>query len=1072
MTALDVTDPPVRVPVDDEPPPGDFPFGLDTDRPSGPPRRWRLPENVNWPEVIITFVIVAFLVGFVFKYLQPSKLFLNSTPAGGDTGAHVWGPAFLRDHLLTHFRLTGWAPDWYSGFPSLVFYFPLPSLLIVILNLVMPYNVAFKLITVFGLLTLPVAAWFFGRLARFRFPGPVLLAAGTLPFLFSRNFTIYGGNIASTLAGEFGFSISLSLTLVFLGLVARGLETGKYRALAAVVLMLTGLSHLLPALFAIVGGIVLVLLRWDRRSWRWITPVFAVAGGLAAFWWLPFLLRLPYATDMGYEKLTQYHSNLLPPHQLSGALYVLAIVGVFVSLLRRQKLGIFLGIMAGISVVVFRFGWPVGRLWNARVLPFWFLCLYLLAAVAIAEGGALLLEPLRGGEVPAWSRIATLILPVVAAMAVWIWVGFPLHGLPGGKVTARTGQYTWLGISNADNSFIPAWATWNYSGYESTTKSRKAEYFGLIKTMTQLGKSNGCGRAMWEYEPGLDQMGTPDALMLLPYWTNACIGSMEGLYYESSATTPYHFINAAELSLQPSDPVRGLNYPSSPNVADGVRHLQLLGVRYYMALTPETQMQADTNPDLTVVATSGPWPESYPSGTQSSVKERTWKIYQVADSQIVAPLINQPVVMKGVSKGGKGWLDASEAWYLDQNRADVMYAASGPSGWSRVAPMATTPPRTSLPAVLVDHILSSDNAVSFNVDTVGVPVLVKVSYFPNWQARGAKGPYRVAPNLMVVIPTSHHVVLAYANTPVDWFGDLLGLLGLAALVWLVRAKPVVFSAPRRPLASPVGGGATTETGVDDAYVRLRKELAAGMISHPPGDDGSPPGTQDIDQWLGFPGGLGNVSSAPPPSGAGPHGPPDAAPGSVASAPADTGGLRAPDRDGAAVDDGGAPTGHDTRPPADDGGAPTGHDARPPADSSLGPRAGHDAGPRAGESVPAVAGATRPADGGNRSAVGGAGLSPAGSDDVAAFGVQDRDASPGVSRGRSVPAELDTDPSVAGSETDLDTAWLGARSEEEAVGPIERTLIDRRGGPQAREPGIERSTESGSRPPDEDRNGLA
>ena len=149
-------------------------------------------------------------------------------------GAHVWLPAYLRDHLLPHFRLTGWAPDWYAGFPALVFYFPLPSLLIVILNVILPYNIAFKLVTVSGLLTLPVAAWAFGRLARMPFPGPACLAAATLPFLFSREFTIYGGNIASTLAGEFGFSIGLSLALVFLGLVARGLETGRHRALAAV----------------------------------------------------------------------------------------------------------------------------------------------------------------------------------------------------------------------------------------------------------------------------------------------------------------------------------------------------------------------------------------------------------------------------------------------------------------------------------------------------------------------------------------------------------------------------------------------------------------------------------------------------------------------------------------------------------------------------------------------------------------------------------------------------------------------------------------------------------------------
>jgi len=838
MSALHVTE---RPPTEEEVEEAHAPLALDEGGPGGPRRRWHLPASVEWPEAIITGVVVLFVCGFVFKYLQPSKIFLNTTPAGGDMGAHVWQPAFLRDHLLTHFRLTGWAPDWYSGFPSLVFYFPLPSLFIVILGTVLPYNVAFKLITILGLVSLPFAAWMFGKLARFRFPGPACLAVATLPFLFSTNFTIYGGNIASTLAGEFGFSISLSAALIFLGLVARGLETGKYRAWASVALVVTGLCHLLPAIFAIIGAIVLTIMRWDRRSWRWMVPVLAVAAGLSAFWWMPFLIRLPYATDMGYEKVTQYYKNLFPNHELW--LFLLAGLGFLVSVLRRQKLGIFLSIMAVMSFVVFRYA-PQARLWNARVLPFWFICLYLLAAVGVAEGAAALLEPMKAGAVPRWSRRSTLAVPLLAVVAAWIFLGFPLHGLPGGSRDARTGKYTWLGLSSSETSFLPSWANWNYSGYESPTKSRRAEYFGLINTMSQVGKTNGCGRAMWEYEPGLDQMGTPDALMLLPYWTHSCIGSMEGLYYESSATTPYHFINAAELSLQPSDPVRGLNYPAAPNVADGVRHMKLLGARYYMALSAETQTQADANSDLRLIATSGPWPVSYSTGPSTGVKERTWKIYEVADSQIVTPLINQPVVMKGVANGGKPWLDASEAWYLNQNVSDVLYAASGP----RVTPTSQDPPRNSLQPVQVDGIRSSDSSVSFDVDTIGVPVLVKVSYFPSWQASGAKGPYRVAPNLMVVIPTAHHVKLHYGYTPVDWLGYLAGILGLVALVWLARAKPVEFAGARRGLASTPG--VAEVAALDDAYLRLQREFAAGR----------PAAADELDAWLGFPGGLGG---APP-----------------------------------------------------------------------------------------------------------------------------------------------------------------------------------------------------------------
>ena len=38
------------------------------------------------------------------------------------------------------------------------------------------------------------------------------------------------------------------------------------------------------------------------------------------------------------------------------------------------------------------------------------------------------------------------------------------------------------------------------------------------------------------------------ALMLLPHWTDGCIGSMEGLFFEASATTPFHFLTQVELS--------------------------------------------------------------------------------------------------------------------------------------------------------------------------------------------------------------------------------------------------------------------------------------------------------------------------------------------------------------------------------------------------------------------------------------------------------------------------------------------------------------------------------------------
>ena len=333
---------------------------------------------------ICSFVAVAGACFFIFLQMHPSLLFSSTTPAGGDMGAHVWAPAYLRDHLLPHGRITGWTPDWYAGFPALTFYFPLPSLLIVILDFVLPYGIAFKLVTVLGLVTLPAAAYVFGRLIGLKGAAPACLAVFTVPFLFDRSFTIYGGNVASTLAGEFSFSISLSVALLFLGVFARGLRTGRQGGLAAVLLAVTGLCHFIPTFFAIGGAIVLVILHLDMKRLRYAVPVAAVAAMLGAFWWLPFLMRLPYTTDMGWEPLRTYQKSLLT-NSLEIPL-ILAALGLATSFVMRRRAGVFLGLLAGASALAFVV-MPEGRLWNARLLPFWFLSVYLLAGIGVAVLG-------------------------------------------------------------------------------------------------------------------------------------------------------------------------------------------------------------------------------------------------------------------------------------------------------------------------------------------------------------------------------------------------------------------------------------------------------------------------------------------------------------------------------------------------------------------------------------------------------------------------------------------------------------------------------------------------------------
>jgi hypothetical protein len=354
-------------------------------------------------------------------------------------------------------------------------------------------------------------------------------------------------------------------------------------------------------------------------------------------------------------------------------------------------------------------------------------------------------------------------------------------------------------VSAADRNIVRDWARWNYSGYER--KAAFPEYAGLVEMMQDVAADPtlGCGRAMWEYEnERLNTYGTPMAPMLLPFWTDGCIGSMEGLYFEASSTTPYHFLNQRALSANCSCAQRDLPYGGGFDIDLGVAQLQTMGVRYYLAFSDVAVNAAASHPDLTEIGTSGPW-----------------HAYLVADSELVAPLEFQPAVMTGLEPG-MSWVGPASKWFEDPTRWDVPLTVDGPEDWQRVpvclapeadetagaaAPHEPTwkrldvckaPDRVPLPEVAVSGIESEGGSISFDVSKPGVPVVVRASYFPNWQASGAEGPYRLTPNLMVVVPTETHVELHYGWTGLDvgsYALSAMGILGAVALARRPRRDP-------------------------------------------------------------------------------------------------------------------------------------------------------------------------------------------------------------------------------------------------------------------------------------------
>jgi hypothetical protein len=790
-------------------------------------------------------VIIAVIFITVWE-MHPSLIFSNTIITGGDTGSHLAVPAYLKS-VGNPFNLTPWDPGWFAGMPAYTYYFVLPDVLAWFGSYIIGFAVAFKLATILGSVLMPITAYMLGRLFKAPRPIPAALAVATLPFLFDASFTIDGGNLFSSMAGEYAFALSLALSLLTIGLFARGVRTGRGYWLAAISLSATLAAHILPWFWTIEAVIVIVIFELLQRrgigdpndgdvQGDYSRPIrFAVIAGLISVglsaWWLTsFVTTQKYTNSMGYTNdpvntLHDIFTQLGWFTSTGGAagdrwVIVLAIIALIVAFWVRDRLGMILTTLTVLSIGAYVFD-PQNVIWNERLVPFWFITIHLSAGwlfgytlmrwakrapnklgrfvVQIGESKFSFAHESASGDapvpVPVEARHAATDDTFVASSYVdedepveddatrWrrrsaratviILILGLLTTVPGLIPPVASA----LSLNTTGNE-VSGWAQWNYSGYQA--KPAWPEYNDLMTTMADVGKKYGCGRAMWEYNADQNRFGTPEALMLMPYWTNNCIDSMEGLFFESSATTPYHFLDQAELSVSPSNPMVGLPY-GGLDVAFGVEHLQMLGVRYYVAFSRSVIAQANADPELTLIAKTRKWPSP---GDQ-------WFVYKIASSPMVQPLSTLPNIVANTTSR-VGWLQANTKWWLDPKLWGTVAATTGPSNWPNATSVETMDTHTSLPKVTVSEVKVGLQSISFHVSRIGVPVLVKISYFPRWHATGATGPYRVSPNLMVVIPTANDVSMVYGSTPLltvsNYVSDLVALAGVVTLYLYIRRR--------------------------------------------------------------------------------------------------------------------------------------------------------------------------------------------------------------------------------------------------------------------------------------------
>jgi uncharacterized membrane protein len=494
---------------------------------------------------IIDLVVLVTIYSFLLYYFKPNLILLNTTTSGGDTPSHHYLAYYLKNYLLPRFRITGWSPDWYAGFPFLTFYFPLSYLLIVFISYFLPFVIAFKIVSIMGVFLLPVCTYFSLKCMKFQFPIPTIASILSLYFLFSESFTFYGANIASTLAGEFSYGISFSLMVLLTGAFYKGLKEKKDLIKNSLLFSLVTFSHLYTAGIFLLSS--LFFLRDWKRNLKYLFLFFFIGFSLVAFWLLPFILKAEYMSNMGWIQDRRIHNLYKKPFNSFLPLSILAIIIAFVK--KDERIFYFLAFVL-ISLLFF-FLLPNGHFFNCRYLPFYYFYSLLMSSYAMGKAIQFISSE-----------------KIFISLLIFVFLLFSL-------------RY----ISSSLN-FLPFWIKWNYEGFES-----KQNWQTLYELLNYI-KGLPYGRMMHEYSPLHDSFGSPRTLESIPYFSGKPV--MEGLLIESAVVAPYHFWMQAQLSERPSCPISYVGC-SPLNISKGYEYLKLFGVKYFIASSEKVKKELEKN---------------------------------------------------------------------------------------------------------------------------------------------------------------------------------------------------------------------------------------------------------------------------------------------------------------------------------------------------------------------------------------------------------------------------------------------------------------------------------------------
>lgn len=524
----------------------------------------------GYVEKVVDFLTIAICLWILFSYFNPQLLLLKTTLAGGDTCAHNYLAGYMKDYLLPNGKLYGWSPGWWAGFPMFQYYFFMPYLIAALLAYLIPLEVAFKLVSVLGVFTLPLATYLALRFMGLRFPTPAVGSSLSLLFLFHEKQTIWGINVASTLAGEISVSLSFSAMVLFLGLLYKSVNERRFSVINPIVFSFVVFTHLTTALVAGVTSLFFLIVGGKKKfveNFVLLFKTYFIAFLLTAFWTLPILGKWEYSVGFGEEWSIDALSLYPTEAWIAMAFAVYALITTF----RRKEKAVFYMFFSMLSSIALFFYAYNLNLVNIRFWPFHYYYIFMLAAYGLTVFAENLVSLANILLKRFWlDELARRVLPLLVAGLVLLYLDESI-------------------------TYTKAWIVGNYEGYES--KMAWSTYSGILNLLN--GTS---GRAANDLSEKNVPLGSSRAFEALPYFIGKPM--IEGGIVQSGLSSLFTYYIQCESSKQCAGFPRIMT-PTTFNFTRATEHMKLYNVKHFIAVEDQVKNALRVNPEWKLVGSFG-----------------------------------------------------------------------------------------------------------------------------------------------------------------------------------------------------------------------------------------------------------------------------------------------------------------------------------------------------------------------------------------------------------------------------------------------------------------------------------